>query len=441
MKKRKKTNVNTTGETISQWRARFALTRRQENREKEKRTEEIKRQEAFKNKLRLADEKKAPLTQRTRGYYRFTRDYPSAVNTEGFRDNTPAKKRITVKRFGIVFLCLLVFCLGFTLTRAGMLISEDPVSSAPEISEDNGALADKALHFSYGELAEGDPEKLINALKKKDAQIAVFEFKDEYGYVTFNVGSFLGQSADKRVTAAYDTVKALKNSGYKTAAYISCFKDSVVPQADLTYAVRKNTADGDAWRDNADAGWLNPFSADARNYVLDLISKASAGGFDFIFLDNVCFPTDSGTAQAVFAGESDYSGSRNQLLRSFISDAVNRAGSAKTVLMCKYTAFDPAADENAAPYYGNFLDTPAGILMADARPSLQAKNITVGNDAFLSAESIPFVFVLSVGEYAENGMEKSGSGSIPALCVENSETLSDQLDAAAFTGAGWVLIW
>lgn len=441
MKKEKKANLNPAGETISQWRARFALNRRKENRDREKLTLEMKRRQAFQEKLRFADEKKAPFTRRTRGYYRFTRDYPGTVDPDGCRENAPAKRRITGRRLAVVFSCILVFCLGYTLTKAGVYISEEPAASGPAQVEEEKTSSETALHFSYGDLSSGDLAQLTGALKRKDAQIAVFEFKDEYGYVMFGVGSFMGQSADRRIDSAFQTVRALKTAGYKTAAYISCFKDSVVPQADLSYAVRKNTEEGDYWTDNSGAGWLNPFSAAARNYILNLISRASAGGFDYIILDNVCFPTDAGTAQAVFPGENDYAGSRNQLLRGFISDAVNRAGRGKTVLLGKYTAFDPAADEKTAPYYGNLLDTSAGILMADARPSAQAKNITVGKDNFMSAEAIPFVFVLSVGEYAQSGVEKSGKSSLTALCVENAKSLPDQLDAAAFTDAKMVLIW
>ena len=111
------------------------------------------------------------------------------------------------------------------------------------------------------------------------------------------------------------------------------------------------------------------------------------------------------------------------------------------MLAVKTGGLDPAAPETLPPYYGNLLGAAAGTLLADARPSLQPKNVTVGEETFQNPASLPFVFMLAVGDALQNALGADNPAVRPALWVESGGTLSDALDAAALSRVETVVIW
>lgn len=445
--KQKKIKTNAENENIRQWQKRFALGRRKAEREKRRENAELERKEIFARKTSGASDKKAPVTLRTRGYYRFTKEYPSAVDENGFRENAPGKKAVLRRRITAAVLCVAAFVCAFVFARSCMLISGRELPSEPTREQgDSEKTLFRALHFSYDEFSSGDTAAMTEKLKELSCTAAVFDFKDDTGYVLFNTGDFMGMSADKRISGAADTVKAVKAAGYEVCAYISCFKDTAASRADLTFSVRKNTYEGDAWLDNSGHGWLDPFSEPARNYVTELITAAAETGFDRIILGNVCFPSDSGTAPQCFAWESSYTASRNQILINFIGSAVKSSGSARLTVMFDHTAFSSEQKSDEPGYYGSMLSCAASSLCIDARLSCQQKNITVGKETFSDASLMPYVFVLAVSEYAENAVTESEreveneNGEL-LVCIENGPSMSEELLAAELSGADGCIIW
>lgn len=437
-----KQNRQIENETIHQWRKRFTLGRRSALRERQKQNAELERKKVFERKTSEASEKKAPVTLRTRGYYRFTREYPSTVDENGFRANQPDRKAVIRRRLITALVCILVFCAAFTVTKYTMLLSEKALPSVPT-NETAGTQPEfRALHFSYEELRGGDTKKMLKRLETHGCTAAVFEFKDDYGYVLFNTGSFLGASADHRVPHASETLNYIKSRGYSVCAYISCFKDTAAAAADLSYSVRQNAYDGGNWLDNSGAGWLDPFSTPARSYVLNMISNAAEIGFDRIILDNVRFSTDSGTASPCFAWEGSSQLSRNQALVTFINSALKSSGGARLTVMCDTAAFDTQATQDAPGYYGNLLSSRAASLCVDARPSSRQKNISIDGERFSDAALMPYVFVLAASEYGVKAVEGSDSpDSEVIICIENGASLEEQLSAVGFSGADGYIIW
>ncbi len=406
-------------ESLRQRRER-ALNRQQRRREQQKKGASGERDAVFARRLKKAPSRKAPVTLRTRGYYRFTRDFPGSVDEAGFRENRLSKKRTAVRGVLWALALLAVFCVSFTLSKTAWLVSNvPPAAVTPTEPAGSSTESFRALHFSRESLEEATAERVIERLEAADATTAVLEVKDEYGYGYVYA----------------DLVKALQAHGFGTAAYISCFKDSYHTWDNAALSVRGG-ADGAPWTDNAGAGWLNPFVPEARALLLEIIRSAADDGFDYILLDNVCFPADSGSATASYPGEDEYHGTRNQVLTGFISDAVTAAGRAGTILLTRISAFDPEAAADRAPTYGNLLHTAAGLLAADARLSLQPKNMTVGSETFADPADIPYAFTLAAGEFALHNAE---TGRV-LLCLEAGNTAEETLKAARFAGAaGWIL--
>ncbi|MBR5409479.1 MAG: hypothetical protein IK104_02315 [Clostridia bacterium] len=441
MKRRKTTEAEPAPESISQWRRRFALDRRREDREKGKTAALQRKQETFRRKVREADDKKAPVTTRTKGYYPFLREYPENADETGCREINVKKKRTALKVIALVLLAVIAFSAGYILTRGSLLNSREPVEIPGREETEAPAEVSVWRHVSADLLADGDPDAIAAFLDEAGATTAVFPFKDENGYVYFDVGEYHGMSADRLLPYAWDVVERVQEKGYKTAAYICCFQDTVCAWSEPYIAVnRAASEDGAVWSDNAGKSWLNPYSEGARSYLLRLVEKAGEAGFDYIVLDQVAFPTDVGVSQPTYPGEADFTGTRNALLRSFVADAVARAGTAKTALAVKTAGLAPDAPDNAPPYYGHMLGSAAGTLLADARVSVQPKNVTVGNETFLSPDSLPFVFVLAVGDELKSGLERAGAANRPALWVDAGKDLSEALDAARLSGVGTAVV-
>ena len=298
-----------------------------------------------------------------------------------------------------------------------------------------------AYRFTFDELYEADTKKMLETLKKAGCDTAVFEYKTEHGYVIFPSKTVIGASANKRLGSSVKTMKTLSEAGIKTAAYISCFKDTVVSVADLTYSVRQTSAEGGSWRDNSDNGWLNPFSSNTITYLLTLVKEASEAGFDYILLDNVCFSTDAGSAKAFYTDESTSKYDRNTVLQVFIAECQKKAAKSKVIVMCDISAYNSKAVSDGK-YAGNMLSLGAQNLAVDLRLSKQPKTVKIGSNEFSLVNELPYVFVLEASEYVFAELTDSDNTAKDAFVVlENSDSLSDQISAAKFGGFSNIIIW
>ncbi|MBQ7638005.1 MAG: hypothetical protein IJS90_03790 [Clostridia bacterium] len=424
MRKHRKRTPEKQNESQTLRRRRLALSRVQARRKKEKNDTDRQKQAVFSRKLRSYPQSSAPFTSTTRGFYRFTKDFPAEVDSEGFRRNGPSVKRIKQKKAVWAAAVILTFFLSFFITKTCVFLSsKQPEADATESSPAPEGIS-SFLRIEPEQAAEGDVEHIKALLEEYDCSGALFEIKDVEGNI------HLDEATSKTATA-------LIKSGVPTAAYISCFKDSVSPDPGVAFRIRKNSSAGEIWTDNSGSGWLNPFSGEVKTLILDTVKAAAKLGFGVIALDNVCFPTDSGTGTAFYSGESDWSGTRNQLLRGFVSDAIANAGSCVTALICAVPAFDPEPEKERAPFFGNMLDSGAGIMCCDARISGQPKNIEIGNERFTDPSEIPYAFVLSAGEYACKNVENAKA----FVVFERSERILNERDAAVFSGVSGFIIW
>ncbi len=415
----------------------YALERQQQNREKRKKTEEQELNLLFWRRTRAAPNAKAPVTSRSRAYYRFSRRYRPA-DAAGVRDNTLRPK--TASRTVLTALLLLgVFCLSFVMTKTGMLISaETPAATeAPEppAAEETPM---RFLRIPTGLYAAGDAASIAEALKARGCNTAVIEIKDEAGNVNLATPDFA--AASENDVDPTQTLAALHEAGFDVCAYISCFLDPAAAEWETDMAVLKGTDGGGVWLDDSGAGWLNPYAERARAYISQIAAAAAEAGFDRILLDHVCFSPDVGAAPAYYPGENA-GGARNAALTAFVQQAVKAAGDAPVIVMTDYTAFDPLAAADLPAYGGSMLNTPAALMAVDARLSRQKKNRTVGTEHFADPADLPFVFTLAAGDAAAKGLAEALGTSDGLICVEDGDTLDETLRAALLTRLTGYLIW
>ena len=121
--------------------------------------------------------------------------------------------------------------------------------------------------------------------------------------------------------AAADMVRE-KIAGRDAVARISCFADT--QQADEENGMALMSVSGRAWRDPEGNSWLDPYSADAAAYLVDIIRTCADLGFTEIVLDDVQFPNYGRLDRITFDGGTDTPETRRQAILAFL-DTVNEA--------------------------------------------------------------------------------------------------------------------
>lgn len=86
-----------------------------------------------------------------------------------------------------------------------------------------------------------------------------------------------------------ELLKPLKEKGYVLAAAVSCTRQTLLAKRCPALALRN--AAGDPYTDERGA-WLDPYSLQARDYLLSLIEELRDAGFDEIVLTGLSFPAN-----------------------------------------------------------------------------------------------------------------------------------------------------
>ncbi|MBE6812453.1 MAG: hypothetical protein E7523_06175 [Ruminococcaceae bacterium] len=121
------------------------LRQRKENRKPGQRNYMKKKQVSptadpqYRTLIEKAADKKAPFAEKTKGYYRFSREFPDRVDAEGYRINEQNDDKPLSHR-GLVLLTIalpILFAVGFVLTDTALEISDAPPPEVPSIEEEN----------------------------------------------------------------------------------------------------------------------------------------------------------------------------------------------------------------------------------------------------------------------------------------------------------------
>ena len=138
-------------------------------------------------------------------------------------------------------------------------------------------------------------------LKAQGMTYAIFTLKDTAGQVYY--ASQTAAGAANAAAVQIDLEKAasiFKEEGLVPVAKFAAFRDPAGARADHAMAIRYKNQEY-LWLDNkASAGgnpWMNPYAAEAVQYIGDLIAEAHAAGFDQVLLENVQFPSSTSSKQ------------------------------------------------------------------------------------------------------------------------------------------------
>jgi hypothetical protein len=342
---------------------------------------------------------------RRRSYTDFSSRFPGeTAKPRGTKEEREKRHNLTLTALAVVG-CLGIVFIGFFVTTVLLAVSrQDPakITDAPDISgtiaptvsaTQNPAEAalDKIRAMTATEAALGGGsalEKFLKDTKAANCDTAVFVLKTAEGSVLYPSALEQAKKGDilkKNYAAAKDSVAAAHKAGLHVIVRISCFRDSTAPSVLPDAAVRYSQDTRMLWLDDyPDKGgkpWLNPFSNEARDYLLAIIREAVAMKPDAVYLTGVQFPNGA-QALATFPGENNAnSPTRNVQLIQFIKDAKNAMG--KLPLLCEMDAQAALQTAGAAIYGGDLWSAAADALVIPVSGEAEAKllqNVTHGGN-------------------------------------------------------------
>lgn len=400
----------------------------------------------FRDRMKNAPPRMRLKPVRTKGYYRFAREYPSAVNAEGFRENDPRSQKLGKKGLWLaVLLSLAAFCLAFIGTLAALRISAMPGDTDYLATPTDSAVGPgiAALRFTAEDLyyyGAGDIREMLHAA---GCNTALFEFKDADGRIVFPTELARGSSADGAVEFAWDVIAALEEMDVRTAAYISCFRDSAALAYDDSLAVMDFDDPDEPLYDGEGSMWLDPYRPEVTEYITGLMQEALNGGFSYIVLDHVSFPYDLGLRTAYFSAADVADKGENSILLDFLAEALDVTGTSQLILLCDVNGITATAMERENRYGGSLLTCGAELFAVDVRLSLQPKDEPDSMGIAVYKDDVPTAFILSACTAAHHAAKESEyvDDARVLACVERGDNDAALRELLSHTGLNDYIIW
>lgn len=299
-------------------------------------------------------------------YYTFSKEYPGKNVLHTKRTVRKRRARIFALKACCAFLCFLAISLGaFFVTDLGLKFSyksDSSVSDTEKADETSNVLFDEGIRgmcFPVSHLGDEDYMKaFVSNLKMKGLNSVVIDFKDKNGNICFssrNKVAMLLSSAVYDNETVRNSLAFFKAKRLNVVARIYCFEDDLTAKNNESFSLKYLGSDV-TWLDGGDEeggkAWLNPFSKNARNFLLDIIKETVSFGVDGIILESVCFPYKGATDTVGFPERKDNE-SKNQVLLKFLSDAKKKAG--KGVYVVSSLTASDAKNGNREKFDGSIL--------------------------------------------------------------------------------------
>jgi peptidoglycan/xylan/chitin deacetylase (PgdA/CDA1 family) len=164
--------------------------------------------------------------------------------------------------------------------------------------------------------------KLIRLVEETDLNAIVIDFKDNTGYISYPVSTPAALEMNAIRSSHPDLpslLEDLESKGIFAIARIVVFQDPVAAQAKPEWAIR--TSQGEPWRDAAGYYWLNPYSQEAWEYIVDISKEAALLGFREIQYDYVRFPDSRARSGAPAVLDNPLEMGRVEAINAFLDYA------------------------------------------------------------------------------------------------------------------------
>ena len=165
--------------------------------------------------------------------------------------------------------------------------------------------------------------RAARVMKSAHMNAVVLDIKDDWGQVLWPSKVPLAQKVmfPQFIKDPAQTIKTFHQAGIYVIARLVAFKDSSLPFVRPDLSVRFKPGRRLYW---AQEGWLDAYSQEVRDYIIDLAREWESYGVDEIQLDYIRFPKGRTSTYGVWLHKGSESRSRAQLIADFL-DRLDRA--------------------------------------------------------------------------------------------------------------------
>lgn len=178
----------------------------------------------------------------------------------------------------------------------------------------------KGIHLSFDVAADTTLfAKHIDLIKRTELNGMEIDIKDEGGTVGYDSQVELAnQAGSDRAKGGMNLGKVMDKCWYNdiyTIGRIVCFKDPIMAKKRPDLAIQDSRTGG-LWTDPAGYKYLDPYSKEVWDYLVDLAKEAGANGFKEVQFDYMRFPSDGNITVCVFP---HYDGrTKDQVITDFV---------------------------------------------------------------------------------------------------------------------------
>lgn len=163
----------------------------------------------------------------------------------------------------------------------------------------------KGIYVTGNMAGTSNMDNLISLVDRTELNTMVIDIKNDEGRVVYQMDSpmvsALG-SAQKLVADMPALVQKCREHGIYLIGRIVAFKDPFLAENRPDLALHNQ--DGSVFRDKSGLAWVNPYSREVWEYLMEIAGQAVAVGFDEIQFDYIRFSTDSGMSKVDFGPEA-----------------------------------------------------------------------------------------------------------------------------------------
>lgn len=181
----------------------------------------------------------------------------------------------------------------------------------------------RGLYITPYYLRRYGAKRTARMAKRAHLDAVVIDVKDDWGKVLWPSKVALSQGVQQRlIRDPKKMIEAFHKAGVYVIARLVCFKDNSLPYARPDLSVRFQPKGTRLFW--AGAAWLDHYSPEVRDYLIDLALEWQAYGVDEIQLDYIRFPKGKTATWGRWLHQKKDSPTRAQLIASFL-DRLDRA--------------------------------------------------------------------------------------------------------------------
>jgi len=170
------------------------------------------------------------------------------------------------------------------------------------------------------------PKKIGQEMRAAHVNAVVFDVKDDAGQLMWDSHTELGQLTEReKIKDPRQMVQAFHDEGIYVIARIVSFKDSLLSRLRPDLSVRAGASG--RWRFFVRSGWIDAYSREVQDYLIDIAREWEAFGVDEVQFDYIRFPKGRGSGSAKWIHRPRVNPpTRAQLIAGFLERADRALG-------------------------------------------------------------------------------------------------------------------